>query len=79
MTLLVEMCDISLASQTLCSLKTKLLLSKLLLGAAIVGGETRRKESLVKCLQVIGKLCTKTYTITIHDINNSRTQVYRLH
>ena len=61
----------SLASQTLCSLKTKLLLSKLLLGVAIVGGDTRRKESLVKCLQllqVIGKLCTKTYTITIHDI-----------
>ena len=36
----------------------------------MIGGDTRRKESQVKCLQVIGKLCTKTYTITIHDIHN---------
>ena len=30
-------------------------LKKLLLGVAIVGGDTRRKESVVKCLQVIDK------------------------
>ena len=70
----------SLVSQTLfLETLTKLLLSKLLLGVAIVGGDMRQKESLVKCIQVIGKLCTKTYTITIHDIHNSRSQVYRLH
>ena len=39
---------------------------------AVVGREMKQKESLVKCLQFIGKLCTKTYTITIHDIHNSR-------
>ena len=44
-----------------------LLLSILLLRMAIVGGETGQKQRLVKHLEVIGKLCTKKYTITIHD------------
>ena len=42
---------------------------------AVVGRETRWKESLVKCLQVISKFCT---TIIIHDIHNLRSRVYRL-
>ena len=52
----------SLASQTLCS---KLLLNKLLLGVNIVGGDTRQIESLVKCLQVIGKLYTNAKRILL--------------
>ena len=65
----------TLASQTL---ENKVIIKQIIIGCGYSGRgyETERESGEMLTSH---RLCTKTCTITIHNIHNSRSQVYRLH